>query len=226
MSDDTAGHRDRLRQKSIDKGLESLTDQELFELLLFSMLPRIDTKPIVKSCFKKFHSFAGIINASEAELTAIDGLGPKTVQHIKAIKCLFGRLSFERIKQKNILSSWHDLQFYCIQELSNYPIEAFLMILLDNQNQVIDVKELGRGTVNQMTIYPREVLKLALSYEALGVILVHNHPSQDDRASREDINLTKNLQSTLRSANITLHDHLIIAGGKCVSLRNQGLFTP
>ena len=100
------------------------------------------------------------------------------------------------------------------------------MILLDNQNQVIDIKELGRGTVNQMTIYPREVLKLALSYEALGVILVHNHPSQDDRASREDINLTKNLQSTLRSANITLHDHLIIAGGKCVSLRNQGLFTP
>ena len=93
MSDDKAGHRDRLRQKSIDKGLESLTDQELFELLLFSMLPRIDTKPIVKSCFKKFHSFAGIVNASEAELTAIDGLGPKTVQQIKAIKCLFGRLS-------------------------------------------------------------------------------------------------------------------------------------
>ena len=226
MSDDTIGHRDRLRQKSRDKGLESLTDQELFELLLFSMLPRIDTKPIVKSCFKKFHSFAGIINASEAELCAIDGLGPKTVQQIKAIKCLFGRLSFERIKQKNILSSWHDLEFYCIQELSNYPIEAFLMILLDNQNQVIHIKELGRGTVNQMTTYPREVLKLALSYEALSVILVHNHPSQDDRASREDIHLTNNLQSTLRSANITLHDHLIIAGGKCVSLRNQGLFTP
>ena len=226
MDDNNAGHRDRLRQKSTDKGLEALTDLELFELLLFSMLPRRDTKPIAKTCFNKFHNFSGIINASEAELSAIAGLGPKAISHIKALKCLFGRLSFERVKHKNILSSWEDLQFYCIQELSNYPVEAFLMIMLDNQNQVIDIKELGRGTVNQMAIYPREVLKLALSYEELGVFLVHNHPSQDERASREDIHLTKNLQNTLRPANITLHDHLIVAGGKCISLRNQGLFSP
>lgn len=97
------------------------------------------------------------------------------------------------------------------------------MILLDNQNQVITVEELGQGTVNQMTIYPREVLKVALAHEAVGVILVHNHPSQDERASKEDIHLTKNLQQMFRSANITLHDHLIVAGGKCISLRNQGL---
>ena len=75
-----------------------------------------------------------------------------------------------------------------------------------------------------MTVYPREILKVALSYEAVGMILVHNHPSGDTRASRQDIELTKSLQTTLKSANITLYDHLIVSGGICVSMRNKGLF--
>lgn len=218
------GHRKRLREKCDKKGYEALTDQELFELILFAMLPRIDTKPIVKTCFAKFKSFSGIIKTPDAQLLAINGLGRESVRHIKAIATLLDRISFERIQGKNILSNWQDLQFYCVQKLSHYPIEAFLMVLLSNQNKVITVEELGQGTVNQMTIYPREVLKLALAHEAVGVIFVHNHPSQDTRASREDILLTKKLQETLRSANITLHDHLIVAGGQCVSLRNEGLF--
>lgn len=223
MSQDQAGHRKRLRQKCDDKGTEALTDQELFELILFSLLPRIDTKPIVKTCFKRFHNFAGILSASETELRSVKGLGSESVRQIKLMANLLDRVSFERIKSKSIISNWQNLQFYCVQKLSHYKIEAFLMILLDNQNQVITVEELGQGTVNQMTIYPREVLKVALAHEAVGVILVHNHPSQDERASKEDIHLTKNLQQMFRSANITLHDHLIVAGGKCISLRNQGL---
>lgn len=223
MSQDQAGHRKRLRQKCDDKGTEALTDQELFELILFSLLPRIDTKPIVKTCFKRFHNFAGILSASETELRSVKGLGSESVRQIKLMANLLDRVSFERIKSKSIISNWQNLQFYCVQKLSHYKIEAFLMILLDNQNQVITVEELGQGTVNQMTIYPREVLKVALAHEAVGVILVHNHPSQDERASKEDIHLTKNLQQMFRSANIALHDHLIVAGGKCISLRNQGL---
>ena len=99
-----------------------------------------------------------------------------------------------------------------------------MAILLNNQNQVIAIKDLGSGTVNQMTVYPREILKVALLDEAVGMILVHNHPSGDERASKQDIDLTKSLQKTLKSANITLCDHLIVAGGKCISMRNQGLF--
>ena len=75
-----------------------------------------------------------------------------------------------------------------------------------------------------MTVYPREILKVALSKESVGLILVHNHPSGDTKASRADIDLTNKLQMTLKSANITLYDHLIVAHGRCVSLRNQGLY--
>ena len=193
MHNQLGGHRQRLKQKSEKKGYQALTDEELFELLLFAILPRIDTKPIVKSCFKQYKSFFNIMNAPEADLAKIAGLGKEFIRYLKVIAHLYDRLSFERIQHKSILKNWHDLQFYCIQKLSYYPIEAFLMILLNNQNQVITVEELGKGTINQMTIYPREVLKTALLHEAVGVTLVHNHSSQDNRASREDIALTTQL---------------------------------
>ena len=111
MSKDQAGHRQRLRQKCDDKGTEALTDQELFELILFSLLPRIDTKPIVKTCFKRFHNFAGILSASEAELWTVKGLGGESARQIKLMANLLNRVSFERIKSKSVLSNWQNLQF-------------------------------------------------------------------------------------------------------------------
>ena len=71
ISDHMSGHRERMKQKCDAKGMASLTDQELFEILLYPLLPRIDTKPIVKECFKKFSNFSGIINAQDAKLLEI-----------------------------------------------------------------------------------------------------------------------------------------------------------
>ena len=108
-----------------------------------------------------------------------------------------------------------------MQRLSYFPIETFLVIMMD---QVIHVESLGEGTINQMTIYPREVLKLALSHDAASVIFVHNHPSGDPRASKDDITMTQSLLEMLQKANIQLYDHLIVAGDHCVSMKGEGLF--
>ena len=224
MSDHTSGHRERMKQKCDAKGMASLTDQELFEILLYPLLPRIDTKPIVKDCFKNFSNFSAIINAPDAKLSEIKGVGKETIRHLSIIAELLDRISYERVIHKNFLTNWTELQSFCLQKLSYRPIEALMAILLNNQNQVIAIKDLESGTVNQMTVYPREILKVALLDEAVGMILVHNHPSGDERASKQDIDLTKSLQKTLKSANIKLYDHLIVAGGKCISMRNQGLF--
>lgn len=221
---DMSGHRARMRKKLADKGASALTDKELLEMTLYALLPRIDTKPLVKACFKKFKTLSAILRATEDELTAIKGLGKQSAHHILAVRELYDRLSFEKVVSQNVLNNWESLQAYCIQKLAYHPVEALYVILLNNQNRVIDLRQMGEGTINQMTVYPREILKVALAHEAVGLILVHNHPSGDQRASRQDIELTKSLQATLKAANITLHDHLIVAGGTCISMRNQGLF--
>lgn len=223
MTEDHLGHRQRLRKKCDDLGHKALTDSELFELMLFSMMPRIDTKPIVKRCFAEFKTFAAIINAPDAQLLKIKGLGTESVRHIKSIATLLDRISFERLKSRDVMNSWDDVEFFCLQRLSYFPIETFLEIMMDHQHKVIHVESLGEGTINQMTIYPREVLKLALSHDAASVIFVHNHPSGDPRASKDDITLTKSLLDVLQKANIALYDHIIVAGDHCVSMKGEGL---
>lgn len=224
MTSKKSGHRDRLRQRIADRGIDGFSDQELLEYLLFAINARRDTKPIVKACFAQFKTLEGILYAKPEALLAIPGVGKETVRYMNLITALLDRLSFQNLQQNDVITNWKDLEYYCVQKLSLQPIEKFLMISLNAQNKVITIKDFGEGTLNQMTIYPREVLKAALDANAASVIFIHNHPSQDTRASRQDIDLTKRLQQILQTANITLHDHVIIAGGTCVSLKAKGLF--
>ena len=221
---DVKGHRMRMRKKAEEQGYSALTDQELLELFLFPLRPRIDTKPMAKALLREFGNFSTIMKSHDQLQQRVSGIGAVTEHHFALIAEMLDRLSFENIKKGNIIANWHDLEYYCIQKLSHEPIECFMMILLDNQNRTIGVETLGGGTVNQMMVYPREVLRLALANNAVNVIIVHNHPSGDKRPSRDDIELTKTLQDALKSARINLHDHLIVAGGSCISLRNLGLF--
>lgn len=218
------GHRERMRSKVNKYGCATLTDQELLELLLFPLRPRIDTKPIAKDLLKEYGTLSTIIKSHDKLREKIEGVGAETERHFALISEMLDRLSFEKIKQGNILSNWQDLEYFCIQKLSHEPIEGLMIILLDNQNRIISIEKLGGGTVNQMMVYPREVLRIALANNAVSVIIVHNHPSGDKRPSRDDVEMTKTLQEALKSARINLYDHLIVAGGSCVSLRNLGLY--
>ena len=220
------GHRARMYDKFDQKGQQSLTDQELFEMLLFAVQSRIDTKPVVKDAFKEFKSLATIFSASQKQLQQIKGIGLEPARYLKLIHSLFDRLSFEAVTSQDVIYNWRDLKYFCVQKLSHHQVEAFLMIMLDNQNKVINFVTLGEGTINQMVIYPREVLKKALEYNAVSVIIVHNHPSGDPRPSKEDITLTNSLKKSLATTGIHLLDNLIIAGSHCISLKNQGLIDP
>ena len=218
------GHRERMRSKVDKHGCATLTDQELLELLLFPLRPRIDTKPIAKALLKEYGTLSTILKSHDKMQAKIEGVGAETQRHFALTSELLDRLSFEKIKEGNIISNWHDIEYFCIQKLSHEPIKGLMIILLDNQNRIITIEKLGGGTVNQMMVYPREVLRIALANNAVNVIIVHNHPSGDKRPSRDDVEMTKILQEALKSARINLHDHLIVAGGSCVSLRNLGLY--
>ena len=226
MRDDSyvKGHRERMRNKVDKFGCATLSDQELLELLLYPLRPRIDTKPIAKALLKEYGTLSTIIKSNDKIDKQINGVGVETQRHFALISEMLDRLSFEKIKQGNIISNWQGLEYFCIQKLSHEPVENLMIILLDNQNRIIAIEKLGGGTVNQMMVYPREVLRIALANNAVNVIIVHNHPSGDKRPSRDDVEMTKTLQEALKSARINLHDHLIVAGGHCVSLRNLGLY--
>ncbi|MCK5340031.1 MAG: DNA repair protein RadC, partial [Desulfobulbaceae bacterium] len=117
-----------------------------------------------------------------------------------------------RIEGKNYLRSSKEVADYLIHSMRDLPHEIFKVIFLDADHGIITTKRISTGTITANTIYPREVIKSALKYNAAAMIIAHNHPSGNSAPSPEDKRLTRSMHLTCALMNIRLLDHLIIAG--------------
>jgi DNA repair protein RadC len=112
---------------------------------------------------------------------------------------------------------------YLRMRLGILSYEVFGVLVLDSQNRLIDWVELFRGTLTQTSVYPREVVKLAIQMDAAAVILVHNHPSGTAQPSRADEALTQTLKSALSLVDVRVLDHFIVTAGSVASMAEMGL---
>ncbi len=217
------GHRGRLREKLLERGPEALADYELLEMLLFFAFKQGDTKPLAKALINRFGSFAGVLAAPQLALIETDGLGPHSVAAIKLVQAAALRMAQAEIREQPVLGNWDRLMDYLQAALARERVEQFRVLFLDPRNQLLADEAQGRGTVNHTPVYPREVCKRALELHATAIILVHNHPSGDPTPSREDIEMTREVQQAVAALGIALHDHVIVGNGKWTSLRQQKL---
>lgn len=219
----TAGHRSRLIEKMRQKGADALSDQEVLETLLFFNYRRQDVKPIVKRLFSHYPDLTALLNAPRHELCQINQFGPTAADLLEIVTALHKRLDEQALQDGDILSNWEAVKSFCIRRLGHLRIEKFMAIYLDGQNRVITDEIISSGTVNKTAVFPRELVRQALTHQASAVIIVHNHPNHTTRASQADIEMTKRLQDALKLVDISLHDHLIVADSACVSFKTQGL---
>lgn len=217
------GHRDRLRQRFLSAGAETLPAYEILELLLFGVIPRRDTKPIAKALLEKFGSFDEVLAASPAALQEVKGIGETAALTLKAVQASIQLALQTRVRDADAISSWNDLLAYCTSRMAHDATEQFRLIYLDRKNKIIADEAQQRGTVDHTPVYPREVVKRALALNASAIIMVHNHPSGDPRPSRADIEMTKKVRDAAAAVGITLHDHVIVSRGGHVSFRGEAL---
>ena len=219
----TAGHRSRLIEKMRQKGAEALSEQEILESLFFFNYRRQDVKPIVKRLFSCYPDLTALLNAPRHELYKIKQVGPTAADLLQIVTALHKRLDEQALRDGDILSNWEAVKSFCIRRLGHLRIEKFMVIYLNGQNRVITDEIVSSGTVNKTAVFPRELVRQALTHQASAVIIIHNHPNHTTRASQADIDMTKRLQEALNLVDIALHDHLILAGNACVSFKTQGL---
>lgn len=226
---DHAGHRDRLRQRFLDRGSDSLQDYELLELLLFTAIPRRDVKPLAKELLNAFGSLWGVVTAPPDKLRkgfkSRKGfkMSDATIAAITVVGAAALRMTRQRVLNRPVLSSWKTLLEYCEGAMAHETTEQFRLLFLDRKNVLIADEVQQRGTIDHTPVYPREVVKRALELEASAVILVHNHPSGDPTPSRADIDMTKQIVAAANALGVAVHDHLIVGKGKHASFRSLGL---
>jgi DNA repair protein RadC len=221
--DDHRGHRDRLRRKYLNAGMDALHEYESLELLLTYALPRRDVKPPAKALLKAFGSLKGVVDAEVAELEQIPGIGGNAALLLKLVKELATLYLKQKAKEKKQVTCTTELLDFCRSALGGKKDEEFSVIYLDAQNQIIAFETIQRGIVNQAVVYPRQVLENALKKKASAIILAHNHPSGQVRPSDADIRLTRTIQDVARLLDIIVHDHIIIGENRFFSFREEGL---
>ena len=204
-------------------GAAAMPDYEMLELVLFRAIPRQDVKPLARRLIDSFGDFNRVLSAPPSRLAEIDGVGPAVIVELKIVEAAAQRLSRARIMNRPVLSGWDALLDYCHTTMAHREVEQFRVLYLDRKNVLIADEEQGRGTVDHVPVYPREIIRRALELNASAVILVHNHPSGDPTPSDSDITMTARVAQAADSMGITVHDHLIIGKSRELSFRSEGL---
>lgn len=216
------GHRQRLRDKFMDAGLAGFHDYEVVELLLTLATPRKDCKDAAKAALEKFGTFQGVVEASVADLCAVQGIGPGNAFGIRLIQAVADRYLEKKVIMTDPLSNSKALFDYLYLTMGGKDRESFKALFLDAKNRVTATETLFTGTLTASSVYPREVVRAALDRGAAAVIFAHNHPSGDPEPSPADFSITRQLVFACQTMGITVHEHVIIGNNRYYSFADQG----
>ena len=219
------GHRQRLRERFLNSGLDGFQDYEVIELLLTLGTPRKDCKDAAKAALAKFKTLQRVLEAPTREICKVNGLGPKNVFGLKLIKAVSERYLEKKLIKKDPVNNSKELFEYLYHSIRDKAREYFKIIFLDSKNRVISSETHSRGSVTASSVYPREVIQSALKHNAAALIFAHNHPSGDPKPSPEDVAITRQLVFAGNVMGITIHEHIIIGDAGYFSFADHGYIT-
>lgn len=214
---------ERPREKLLAAGAQALSDAELLAIFLRVGVAGKSAVDLARDLLKQCGSLNGIFRASLEELTQVNGIGSSKYAQLQAIFEMSQRALREQMQERDLLGSPDAVRDYLRLKLGGLPREVFMIILLDAQNRVLAMEELFAGTLTQTSVYPREVVKRALHFNAAAVIFAHNHPSGVAEPSRADEMLTGALKQALALVDIKVLDHFVVAGNTLASFAERGL---
>ena len=218
------GHRQRLRDRFLERGLDGFSDAEILELLLSFGTPRSDCKEPARAALDRFGSLAAVLEEPLGGLQQIKGIGPKNGFGVHFIQAVARRYLKDRLREKRYLHSSSEVRDYLLHSLRGLKKEVLTVIYLDSSHAILDSETVAEGSINVNTVYPRELVKKALDKNAAALIIAHNHPSGSLDPSAQDMQLTRTLCLLGSLMQIRILDHIIIGNGS-YSFADHGLMT-
>ena len=200
-----------------DAKLSGFAPHEVLELLLYYAIPRVNVNPLAHRLMDRFGSVNAILSASVEELHQIKGISKSGAVMIMLIRRLMNYMNLESLGEKPFMRNISEARAYCARLFADAGVERFYLICLDAQARVTNAVLLSTGTINEVSVYPREVIGMALRYDAHHVVLAHNHPSGVLEPSKADIEMTELLRDAFSKVDMLLQDHIIYADGQCLS---------
>ena len=216
------GHRERLRKRFLEHGLDSFSDIEALELLLFYALPRRNTNPLAHALLKTFGSFRAVMEAQTVDLAQVEGIGENAACLIRLVAEFGRRYMTSGRRSGKVIRGSADAGEYFLPLFAYETDELVYVACLDSGGMVKQCRRIARGMSNKVDFSSRDIVDTALRYNASHVIIAHNHLSGTAMPSNADVSTTKKLNAALSLIGVELDDHIIVCDGDFVSLRDSG----
>jgi DNA repair protein RadC len=214
--------KERPREKLLLRGATALSDAELLAIFLRTGVAGQTAVDLARSLLHEFGGLRQLLGTEQRRFCQSKGLGLAKFAQLQAVLEMSRRYLQQQLQEGDALTSPDFTRRYLQARLRHYPHEVFSCLFLDNRHRVICFEELFHGTIDGASVYPREVLKRALSHNAAALILAHNHPSGVAEPSQADRQITSHLKRALSLVDIRVLDHIVIGEGEPVSLAERG----
>lgn len=212
------------REKLMRYGADSLSDYELLAILIRTGTKKLNVIETAKALLTQFDGLHNLVRKDWKSLKVIPGIASVKAITLEAAFELARRIQVANLGEEIRITSPEDVNAYFAPKLRHLTKETFLVAFLNNAKILTGFQKISDGGKTATIVDPAEVMRQAVLNEANSIILIHNHPSGNDKASTADIQLTKRLAECGKLLSIPVDDHVIVAGYKFVSLRSEGLF--
>ena len=218
-----SGHRERLKKKFIKYGADSLETHELLELLLFYGIPRKDTNELAHVLINTFGSLPQVFDATINRLLKINGIGESTAVLIRLVSKLSRVYAEKNYETNNKRLKKEQIEKIILNKFIGRIKEHVVLALFDAKRNLMFCDVISQGSFGSTGVHTRDIIELALKFNATKAIIAHNHPSGIALPSREDIETTVELKNALKLIEVKLVDHIIVADNDYVSIADSEL---
>jgi len=217
-----AARADMPRERLAAFGAEALTDAQLLAIFLGTGVAGKTATELGEALIRRFGSLRGVLDAPPAALREVHGIGPAKMSLLRAIGIAAHRALADEMRQAPAAMTPSTIQSFMKLWIGSRPHEVFVCIYLDARHRMLNHEECSRGGLMQTAVYPRELARRALDWNAASVIIGHNHPSGDAEPSESDRELTRELARTFETIEVRLLDHIVVGAGSVVSFHERG----
>jgi len=211
------------REKLMNYGGESLSDAELLAILLRTGSPKMNVIQMAQALLDHFGGIRHLAKKEWQEMKAIPGMGKVKALTLQAVFEFSRRIQTAGLGEQVQITSPEDAAAYFGPKLRDLTKEVFIVAFLNNAKIVLGYKKISSGGSTATIVDPAEVMRQAVINEANSILLLHNHPSGNNRESKADIQLTRRIHESGKLLGIPVDDHIIIAGDSYTSFRARGL---
>ena len=216
------GHREKMRRRFQETGLEGFADHEALELLLYYAIPRRDTNELAHRLLTRYGSLSALLQAPIEDLRRVEGVGESAAVLLKLVPAFVYKAQ-RSAGQETVLNSTEKAGRYLLTCFAGERNEVIYQLCLDRKGKLLACKRLSEGGSAAAELNIRRLVENALISSASAVILSHNHPSGIALPSREDYTTTRRVQEALATIGVELLDHIIVAEDDYVSLADSGI---